>query len=210
VPDACVQVKNARCFKHPLQGNLRESKRTMQSGRYSTIQVATQDHSKRDDGEASETAAPQHEAGLDEPPALEDKWFLFVNRQMAFEEVLQQTAEARLTDQGHADNVQDQTGDASGDDIAPRSAHAETVLANMSNSKRSSGDAFDKHAAELSAMIAESRRWLADVEAAEAEADAEGTEEEGSQDEDALEDEESLEDEDQLSLSDAEGDVGAC
>jgi hypothetical protein len=40
----------------------------------------------------------------------------------------------------------------------------------MSNSKRSSGDAFDKHADELSAMLAESRRWLADVEAAEAEA----------------------------------------
>jgi C-terminal processing protease CtpA/Prc len=61
-------------------------------------------------------------------------------------------------------------GDARGNDIAPRSAHAETVLANMSNSKRSSGDAFDKHADELSAMLAESRRWLADVEAAEAEA----------------------------------------
>jgi hypothetical protein len=81
----------------------------------------------------------------------------------------------------------------------------------MSNSKRSSGDAFDKHADELSAMIAASRRWLADVEAAEVEVDAEGTEEEeGSHDEDALEDEDSLEDEDQLSLSDAEGDVGAC
>ena len=51
-----------------------------------------------------------------------------------------------------------------------RSAHAETVLASMSNSKRSSGDAFDKHANELSAMLAESWRWLADVEAAEAEA----------------------------------------
>ena len=40
----------------------------------------------------------------------------------------------------------------------------------MSNLKRSSGDAFDKHADELSNMLAESRRWLADVEAAEAEA----------------------------------------
>lgn len=206
-----MQVKNDRCFKHPLQGNLRESKRTMQLGRYSTIQVGTQDQSNGDDSDASETAAPQHEVGLDDPPALEDKWILFVNRQVAFEEVLQQAAEAPLTDQGHADNAQDQTGDASGDDIAPRSAHAETVLANMSNSKRSSGDAFDKHADELSAMIAASRRWLADVEAAEVEVDAEGTEEEeGSHDEDALEDEDSLEDEDQLSLSDAEGDVGAC
>ena len=44
----------------------------------------------------------------------------------------------------------------------------------MSNLKRSSGDAFDKHADELSNMLAESRRWLADVEAAEAEAVALG------------------------------------
>jgi hypothetical protein len=75
MPDACVQVKHARCFKHQLQGDLRKSKRTMQLGRYSTIQVAMQEQFKGDE----------------------------------------EADEARLADQGHADNAYDQTeADAEG------------------------------------------------------------------------------------------------
>ena len=197
MPDACVQVKNVRCFKHPLQSNLRESKRTMQLGRYSTIQVATQEHFNGGDGNASETAAPQHEAGLDEPPVLE------------------QAAEAHLTDKRHAGNAQDQpeadaegTGEEAGNGAAPRlSGGAQALHGAAALLARQWG--LDNHLAQTAAAPAAAPA-VSPQAARSRSSSADEPVEEGSRDEDALEDEDSLEDEDPLAFSDAEGDVGAC